>query len=136
MPPVLLVRQAVQELLCCAGWGLLAGAVRALFPPRGRRAFWPDLLLVIVLLLLLQGYAAQDSFAGVLRWYMAAGAFAGASAAAQLAAPLTALLYRGTRKRRPRRRARPKGKETPRGNQKYSENSLPKQQALLYNSNI
>lgn len=51
----------------------------------------PDLVWMGAVLAAVQSYAAGQSSAGVLRWYMAAAAFAGAGAAAfVLGAPLRA----------------------------------------------
>ena len=73
------------------------GAVRAFFPARGRAAILPDVLWVGAVLTAVQSYAAGESYAGVLRWYMAAAAFAGAGAAAfVLGAPLRAGRWRFT----------------------------------------
>ena len=135
------------ELLCCLYLGGLVGALRALAPGRGRGAVLPDLVLVGMLLLFLQSYAAGYSAAGTLRWYMGAAGFAGALAAHALLDPLTGRLRRALR--RPLRRLRhgllcprfvslrarraPKCAKTAAENQKKS---LPKQPHLLYNSNV
>lgn len=78
------VRQIALEALCCFVLGGTAGAVRALAPAKGRAAVLPDFLLVGVLAVLLQSYAAGVSFAFELRWYMAVSAALGAAAAHRL----------------------------------------------------
>ncbi len=79
MAPVITPAQAGQDLLCCLGLGMLVEGLRAVWPIRGRAAFWPDFFAVGLALVLMQGYAAGSSYAGGLRWYMAAGAAAGAA---------------------------------------------------------
>ena len=80
MIPVLPLPALGREIAACTVLGACTGAVRALFPARGRAAFLPDVAWVGTLLAAVQSYAAGESFAGVLRWYMAAAAFAGAGA--------------------------------------------------------
>ena len=82
MIPVLPPSAIAQELTACTVLGGCTGVVRAVFPVRGRAAWVPDFLWVGTMLTLLQSYAAGQSPAGVLRWYMAAAGFAGAGAAA------------------------------------------------------
>ena len=82
MIPVLPPSAIAQELTACTVLGGCTGVVRAVFPVRGRTAWVPDFLWVGTVLTLLQSYAAGQSPAGVLRWYMAAAGFAGAGAAA------------------------------------------------------
>ena len=82
MIPVLPPSAIAQELTVCTVLGGCTGVVRAMFPVRGRAAWVPDFLWVGTVLTLLQSYAAGQSPAGVLRWYMAAAGFAGAGAAA------------------------------------------------------
>ena len=82
MIPVLPPSAIAQELTACTVLGACTGVVRAVFPVRGRAAWVPDFLWVGTVLTLLQSYAAGQSPAGVLRWYMAAAGFAGAGAAA------------------------------------------------------
>ena len=82
MIPVLPPSAIAQELTACTVLGGCTGVVRAVFPVRGRAAWVPDFLWVGTVLTLLQSYAAGQSPAGVLRWYMAAAGFAGAGAAA------------------------------------------------------
>lgn len=91
MIPVLPPAALGQEIAACTVLGASIGALRAVFPARGRAAFVPDLVWVGAVLAAVQSYAAGQSNAGVLRWYMAAAAFAGAGAAAfVLGAPLRA----------------------------------------------
>ena len=81
-----------QEIAACAVLGGCTGAVRAFFPVKSRAAILPDVLWVGAVLTAVQSYAAGESYAGVLRWYMAAAAFAGAGAAAfVLGVPLRAV---------------------------------------------
>ena len=99
MIPVLPPAALGQEIAACTVLGASIGALRAVFPARGRAAFVPDLVWMGAVLAAVQSYAAGQSSAGVLRWYMAAAAFAGAGAAAfVLGAPLRAaggVLQRG-----------------------------------------
>ena len=91
MIPVLPPAALGQEIAACTVLGASIGALRAVFPARGRAAFVPDLVWMGAVLAAVQSYAAGQSSAGVLRWYMAAAAFAGAGAAAfVLGAPLRA----------------------------------------------
>ena len=154
MVQVLLPARLLQEAAACAVLGAALGAVRAFLPVRGRAAFAPDVLLSGAVLLACQSYAAGYSAAGVLRWYMAAAAFAAAlCAAGVLGVPLRAL-GRGIRAalRLPgrilhrfavqpvRRRAAAKTARKLRRNAertaKKSKKNLPNQRALLYNSNV
>lgn len=82
MIPVLPPAALGQEIAACTVLGASIGALRAVFPARGRAAFVPDLVWMGAVLAVVQSYAAGQSSAGVLRWYMAAAAFAGAGAAA------------------------------------------------------
>lgn len=148
MLPVLPPAALGQEALACGALGACIGAVRALFPVRGRAAVAPDALLVGGLLLALQSYAAGQSQAGVLRWYMAAAGFAGAfAAAAVLGIPLrcigrrlAALLWRAVLQplahrraaRRQARNARRNAKRTAKNPKK----NLPNKRRMLYNSNV
>ena len=91
MVQVLLPARLLQEAAACAVLGAALGAARAFLPVRGRAAFAPDVLLSGAVLLVCQSYAAGYSAAGVLRWYMAAAAFAAAlCAAGVLGIPLRA----------------------------------------------
>lgn len=91
MSAALVPVQLVREGACCGALGLLAGALRALAPAKGRAAFLPDVLLTGTLLVLLQAYAAAYSAAGTLRWYMAlAGVLGALLAHGVLCAPLHA----------------------------------------------
>ena len=80
MIPVLPPAALGQEIAACTVLGASIGALRAVFPARGRAAFVPDLVWMGAVLAAVQSYAAGQSSAGVLRWYMAAAAFAGAGA--------------------------------------------------------
>lgn len=112
MIPVLPPAALGQEIAACTVLGASIGALRAVFPARGRAAFVPDLVWVGAVLAAVQSYAAGQSSAGVLRWYMAAAAFAGAGAGAAafvLGAPLRAaggVLQRRVLRPAERRRAR------------------------------
>ena len=114
MIPVLPPAALGQEIAACTVLGASIGALRAVFPARGRAAFVPDLVWMGAVLAAVQSYAAGQSSAGVLRWYMAAAAFAGAGAAAfVLGAPLRAaggVLQR--RVLRPAERRAEKGAQT------------------------
>lgn len=114
MIPVLPPAALGQEIAACTVLGASIGALRAVFPARGRAAFVPDLVWMGAVLAAVQSYAAGQSSAGVLRWYMAAAAFAGAGAAAfVLGAPLRAaggVLQR--RVLRPAERPAEKGAQT------------------------
>lgn len=151
MIPVLQPGALGQELADCAALGAAIGAVRAVFPVRGRAAFVPDFLAVGAALFAAQSYAAGQSSAGVLRWYMLAAAFAAAAAAAQLlGVPLRAAGRSVTAAGRSIRHFLPtkpkripakqrKGNKTRRSekrNEEKSKKSLPKQQLVLYNSNV
>ena len=148
MVQVLLPARLLQEAAACAMLGAALGAVRAFLPVRGRAAFVPDMLLSGAVLLVCQSYAAGYSAAGVLRWYMAAAAFAAAlCAAGVLGIPLRALgrgigavLRRFAVQPMRRRRAAAKTARKLRRNAertaKKSKKNLPNQRALLYNSNV
>lgn len=140
-----------QELYACAVLGAVIGAGRAVFPIRGRKAFAPDFLAVGSVLFAAQSYAAGQSSAGVLRWYMLAAAFAGAAATVQLlGVPLRAAgngmsaagqrLYRFLRRKAaPLRKKQRGGNETRRSgkrNEEKSKKNLPKNRLVLYNSNV
>lgn len=154
MVQVLLPARLLQEAAACAVLGAALGAARAFLPVRGRAAFAPDVLLSGAVLLVCQSYAAGYSNAGVLRWYMAAAAFAAAlCTAGVLGIPLRALGRGiGAVLRLPgrilhrfavqpvRRRAAAKTTRKLRRNAertaKKSKKNLPNQRALLYNSNV
>ncbi len=139
MIPVLPLPALGREIAACTVLGACTGAVRALFPARGRAAFLPDVAWVGTLLAAVQSYAAGESFAGVLRWYMAAAAFAGAGAAAFAAGvpfgaarkPLQAALCRH-RQRRKVRKVRRNAERTAKKRKK----NLPNRRRMLYNSNV
>ena len=148
MVQVLLPARLLQEAAACAVLGAALGVVRAFLPVRGRAAFVPDVLLSGAVLLACQSYAAGYSKAGVLRWYMAAAAFAAAlCATGVLGIPLRALgrgiravLHRFAVQPVRRRRAAAKTARKLRRNAertaKKSKKNLPNQRALLYNSNV
>ena len=152
MVQVLLPARLLQEAAACAVLGAALGAARAFLPVRGRAAFAPDVLLSGAVLLVCQSYAAGYSAAGVLRWYMAAAAFAAAlCTAGVLGVPLRALgrgigavlsriLHRFAVQPVRRRRAAAKTARKLRRNAertaKKSKKNLPNQRALLYNSNV
>ena len=69
MIPVLPPAALGQEIAACTVLGASIGALRAVFPARGRAAFVPDLVWMGAVLAAVQSYAAESS-AGVLRWYM------------------------------------------------------------------
>ena len=71
MIPVLPPAALGQEIAACTVLGASIGALRAVFPARGRAAFVPDLVWMGAVLAAVQSYAAGQSSAGVLRWYMA-----------------------------------------------------------------
>ena len=155
MVPALSPVQLQQEVLACAALGAALGAVRMVFPVRGKAAVLPDFLLVGAVLLALQSYAAGWSEAGVLRWYMcAAGAGGAAFAVEAVGVPVRAaergLLYllalpgrllwqraaapalRRLSTRRKARKARRNAKRTAKNQKK----SLPNKRRMLYNSNV
>lgn len=155
MIPVLPPSALGQEIAACTVLGACTGAVRAFFPVKGRAAFVPDLLWTGVVLAAVQSYAAGQSSAGVLRWYMAAAAFAGAGAAAfVLGVPLRAagkaLLYLAALPGRfiranvlrpaARRYAAGKQARKVRRNAKRTakkrKKNLPNRRRMLYNSNV
>ena len=70
MIPVLPPAALGQEIAACTVLGASIGALRAVFPARGRAAFVPDLVWMGAVLAAVQSYAAGQSSAGVLRWYM------------------------------------------------------------------
>lgn len=151
MIPVLQPGALGQELADCAVLGAVIGAVRAEFPVRGSAAFLPDFLAVGAALFAAQSYAAGQSSAGVLRWYMLVAAFAASAATAQiLGVPLRAVGRSVTAAGRSIRRFLPekpkripakkrKGNKTlhsEKRNEEKSKKSLPKQRLVLYNSNV
>ena len=133
MIPVLPPSAIAQELTACTVLGGCTGVVRAVFPVRGRAAWVPDFLWVGTVLPLLQSYAAGQSPAGVLRWYMAAAGFAGAGAAAfVLGVPLRTAgnaLQRRVRQQNARKLRR-NAKRTAKKRKK----NLPNRRRMMYNS--
>ena len=150
MGPALTPAEVGRELAACGLLGACLGGARAVFPSKGRGAFWPDVLLVGAVLLLCQSYAASFSADGVLRWYLLAAAFLAAFAVqAALNAPLgklrqwaaLPLIWCGSRLadwHKSRKAARKAAKE--RRNEKRlakkPKKNLPRERRLLYNSNV
>lgn len=142
MIPVLPPSAIAQELTACTVLGGCTGVVRAVFPVRGREAWVPDFLWVGTVLTLLQSYAAGQSPAGVLRWYMAAAGFAGAGAAAfVLGVPLRAAgkdlqrrVLRPAAQRRARRQNARKLRRNAKRTAKKSKKNLPNRRRMMYNS--
>lgn len=140
MIPVLPPAALGQEIAACTVLGASIGALRAVFPARGRAAFVPDLVWMGAV----QSYAAGQSSAGVLRWYMAAAAFAGAGAAAfVLGAPLRAAggvlqrrVLRPAERRRARRRKVRKLRRSAKRTAKKRKKNLPNQRRMMYNSYV
>ncbi len=142
MIPVLQPSALGQELAACAVLGGCTGAARAFLPAKGRAGFAVDFLWVGMMLAALQSYAAAQSSAGVLRWYMAAACFAGAGAASfVLGVPLGAVraflrqrvLQPAARRRTEHRNARKLRRSAKRPAKKRKKN-LPKQRRMMYNS--
>ena len=149
MIPVLPPAALGQEIAACTVLGASIGALRAVFPARGRAAFVPDLVWMGAVLAAVQSYAAGQSSAGVLRWYMAAAAFAGAGAAAfVLGAPLRAaggVLQRRVLRPAERRHAAQRRTERRNGRKlrrsakrtaKKRKKNLPNQRRMMYNSYV
>ena len=142
MIPVLQPSALGQELAACTVLGGCTGAVRVFLPAKGRAGFAADFLWVGVMLAALQSYAAAQSFAGVLRWYMAAACFAGAGAAAfVLGVPLGAAravlqrwVLRPAAQRRAQRRNARKLRRSAKRLAKKRKKNLPKQRRMMYNS--
>ena len=144
MIPVLPPAALGQEIAACTVLGASIGALRAVFPARGRAAFVPDLVWMGAVLAAAQSYAAGQSSAGVLRWYMAAAAFAGAGAAAfVLGAPLRAAggvlqrrVLRPAERRRARRRKARKLRRSAKRTAKKRKKNLPNQRRMMYSSYV
>lgn len=155
MIPVLPPPALGQEIAACAVLGGCTGAVRAFFPVKSRAAILPDVLWVGAVLTAVQSYAAGESYAGVLRWYMAAAAFAGAGAAAfVLGVPLRAVgravrhaarwpghfvrvrLLRPALDRHKENRQARKRRRNAKRTAKNPKKNLPNQRRVLYNSNV
>ena len=155
MIPVLQPSALGQEVAACTVLGAGIGAVRAFWPVKGKAAFLPDVLLVGTVLAAVQSYAAGQSLAGVLRWYMVLACFAGAGAAAfVLGCPLRAAgrfaagcLGRpmhflrakagqtALRRRAERQQAHKLRRSAKRTAEKHKKN-LPNQRRMMYNSNV
>ena len=140
MIPVLPPAALGQEIAACTVLGASIGALRAVFPARGRAAFVPDLVWMGAVLAAVQSYAAGQSSAGVLRWYMAVAAFAGAGAAAfVLGAPLHAaggVLQRRVLRPAERRRKARKLRRSAKRTAKKRKKNLPNQRRMMYNSYV
>ena len=150
MGPALTPAEVGRELAACGLLGACLGGARAVFPSKGRGAFWPDVLLVGAVLMLCQSYAASFGADGVLRWYLLAAAFLAAFAVqAVLDVPLgklrqwaaLPLVWCGqtlAARRESRKAARKAAKE--RRNEKRlakkPKKNLPRERRLLYNSNV
>lgn len=154
MAAVLSPEQIGQELLFCLLLGGALGTLRAFCPTKGRGALIPDFCLVGLLLLLLQSYAAGQSNAGALRWYMLLGGAVGAALACGLLHPplravahglgwLLALparffalhVLRPAQQARQARRERAKERRSAKRAAKNAKKNLQNQPRLLYNSN-
>ena len=148
MIPVLQPSALGQEIAACTVLGAGIGAVRAFWPVKGKAAFLPDVFLVGTVLAAVQSYAAGQSLAGVLRWYMVLACFAGAGAAAfVLGCPLRAagrfaagcLRARAgqtaLRRRAERQQAHKLRRSAKRTAEKHKKN-LPNQRRMMYNSNV
>ena len=142
MIPVLPPAALGQEIAACTVLGASIGALRAVFPARGRAAFVPDLVWMGAVLAAVQSYAAGQSSAGVLRWYTGAAAGAGA-AAFVLGAPLRAAggvlqrrVLRPAERRRARRRKVRKLRRSAKRTAKKRKKNLPNQRRMMYNSYV
>jgi hypothetical protein len=140
MIPVLPPAALGQEIAACTVLGASIGALRAVFPARGRAAFVPDLVWMGAVLAAVQSYAAGQSSAGVLRWYMAAAAFAGAGAAAFVLRAAGGVLQRRVlrpaERRRARRRKARKLRRSAKRTAKKRKKNLPNQRRMMYNSYV
>ena len=140
MIPVLPPAALGQEIAACTVLGASIGALRAVFPARGRAAFVPDLVWMGAVLAAVQSYAAGQSSAGVLRWYMAAAAFAGAGAAAFVLGAAGGVLQRRVlrpaERRRARRRKARKLRRSAKRTAKKRKKNLPNQRRMMYNSYV
>ena len=138
MPARNLLPQIGVDVLRCMGLGFTVWLVRLVFSyRRGRMGACADAFGVGIGLLALQSYAAGISRAGVLRWYMLAGAIAGAWAVERLLGPWRRRIGQQLEKhfQKWRKKAAERTKRT--GNtEKRTEKQLPKPARLLYNSNI
>lgn len=141
MIPVLPPSALVQEMASCVVLGACTGAARAFFSAKGRASFVPDVLWVGATVAAVQSYAAGQSSAGVLRWYMVAACFGGALAADWLVGtPLRAAGRRMAGRYRQKRRLRRKNHRKQRRNaETTAENAkknLPNRRLMMYNSNV
>ena len=155
MIPVLPPPALGQEIAACAVLGGCTGAVRAFFPVKGCAAALPDVLWVGAVLTAVQSYAAGESYAGVLRWYMVLAAFAAALCTAAvlgipvrwagqclawvLGAPVRLArqwVLRPLAQRHAARRAARKERRNAKRTTKNPKKNLPNQRRVLYNSNV
>lgn len=152
MPPSITPGQVLWDLIACMGLGFVAGVLRCLAPLRRRgMGFWADFVCGAAVPLALQGYAAGQSSAGCLRWYMLAAAAAGAFSALSLLAParirlcrmLRAPVYgvcrgvqRARQSRRQRRLERKKARRAAKKSPQSPKKQLQSQGHVLYNSTI
>lgn len=147
-------QQAAQEAAACLLLGAAAGGLRVLAPLKKKQALLPDVALVGVVLILVQGYAAGQSFGGQLRWYMLAAAVVGVLAVQGILGPLAAAVravlawplvqaarwaagQRQKRRQRHRERAeRAKERRNVKRVLKKQKKNLQNQPKMLYNSNV
>ena len=138
MPARNLLPQIGADVLRCMGLGLVVWLARLLLAyNRHFASSCADFFGTGIGLFLLQSYAAGASRAGVLRWYMLAGAFAGAWAVEKLLGPWRRRTGMRAAKHfaKWRKKAAERKKRT-RHTEKRPEKQLPKPRELLYNSNI
>lgn len=147
-------QQAAQEAAACLLLGAAAGGLRVLAPLKKKQALLPDVALVGVVLILVQGYAAGQSFGGQLRWYMLAAAVVGVLAVQGILGPLAAAvravpgLAAGAAAKwagGPKTEAAPEAQGAGRTSQrtrnvkrvlKKQKKNLQNQPKMLYNSNV
>ena len=129
MIPVLPPAALGQEIAACTVLGASIGALRAVFPARGRAAFVPDLVWMGAVLAAVQSYAAGQSSAG--------------AAAFVLGAPLRAAggvlqrrVLRPAERRRARRRKARKLRRSAKRTAKKRKKNLPNQRCMMYNSYV
>lgn len=129
MIPVLPPAALGQEIAACTVLGASIGALRAVFPARGRAAFVPDLVWMGAVLAAVQNYAAGQSSAG--------------AAAFVLGAPLRAAggvlqrrVLRPAERRRARRRKVHKLRRSAKRTAKKRKKNLPNQRRMMYNSYV
>ena len=136
MIPVLPPAALGQEIAACTVLGASIGALRAVFPARGRAAFVPDLVWMGAVLAAVQSYAAGQSSAGVLRWYMAAAAFVLGVPLRAAGGILQCRVLRPAERRRARRRKARKLRRSAKRTAKKRKKNLPNQRRMMYNSYV